>query len=60
MKAYGVKRKDRGCCPGHDLFPPDSYNSNRSKRAHARAAKIAHRRARRQARIEIRIALDEP
>ena len=27
MKAYGTKRKDRGCCPGHDKYPPDRYNS---------------------------------
>lgn len=20
MKAYGVKRKDAGCCPGHDKY----------------------------------------
>ena len=42
MKAYGVRRKDQGCCPGHDKFPPDSYNSKISKKAHAKAAKLAH------------------
>lgn len=46
MKPYGVDRKDRGCCPGHDKFPPDSYSSRRSHRAHARARRLAHKRAR--------------
>lgn len=27
MKPYGVKRKDQGCCPGHDKFPYESYGS---------------------------------
>lgn len=54
MKAYGVDRKDRGCCPGHDKFPSDSYNSRRSKKARARAARIAHKRARARAAAEIR------
>lgn len=36
MRAYGVDRKDFGCCPGHDKYPPDCYSSNRSKRARAR------------------------
>ena len=46
MKAYGVDRQDRGCCPGHDKFPCDSYNSRRSAKAHAKARRIAHKRAR--------------
>ncbi len=49
MKAYGVDRKDRGCCPGHDKFPCDSYNSRRSKKAHALASRLAHKRARARA-----------
>jgi len=53
MKAYGVDRKDRGCCPGHDKFPKDSYNSRRSKKARAQAKKIAHSRARARAKTEI-------
>jgi hypothetical protein len=53
MKAYGVNpRFDRGCCPGHDTFPRDSYKNSRSKRAHRRDTKIAHRRARRVAKKE--------
>lgn len=46
MRAYGVDRGDAGCCPGHDKFPPDSYNSARSRRAHAKARRISHKRAR--------------
>ena len=48
MKPYGVKRKDKGCCPGHDKFPKDSYNNKRSKKAHAKAKKKAHKRGRRE------------
>jgi hypothetical protein len=54
MRAYGVDRADRGCCPGHDKFPPDSYNSRRSNRAHSRARRIAHKRARARAKSEVR------
>ena len=36
-----------GCCPGHDTYPADTYNSNRSKRARARDIKKEHRHARR-------------
>lgn len=46
MKAYGVDRKDRGCCPGHDKFPNECYGSARSRRARAKANRIAHKRAR--------------
>ncbi|MBF0625833.1 MAG: hypothetical protein HQL82_13620 [Magnetococcales bacterium] len=42
MRAYGVRRKDRGCCPGHDKFSPDTYNNRRSKKAHDQAAQLAH------------------
>lgn len=46
MKPYGVNRRDRGCCPGHDKFPPDTYNSRRSKHARQKAKRCAHKRAR--------------
>ena len=46
MKAYGVDRRDRGCCPGHDKFPCDTYRNRRSKKARAVANRIAHKRAR--------------
>lgn len=54
MKAYGVDRKDRGCCPGHDKFPRDSYGSRRSAKAHAKARRSAHKRARARAAEELR------
>jgi hypothetical protein len=53
MRAYGVKRLDRGCCPGHDKFPSETYRSRRSKRARAEARRIAHKRARAWARVEL-------
>lgn len=52
MRAYGVKRGDRGCCPGHDKFPRDTYRSRRSKKARAKANRLAHKRARAWARAE--------
>lgn len=53
MKAYGVDRKDRWCCPGHDKFPAETYLNCRSKWAQTRDTKIAHRRARARARAEL-------
>lgn len=47
MKAYGVRRKDAGCCPGHDKYPRDSYECTRS---HARRARL--RPAKKHARAE--------
>jgi hypothetical protein len=36
MKAYGKKRKDGGCCPGHDKYPGDRYNTTTAtQRRHA-------------------------
>jgi len=46
MKCFGVDRKDRWCCPGHDKFPKEKYNNRRSVKAHRVATKIAHRRGR--------------
>jgi hypothetical protein len=46
MKAYGVKRQDRGCCPGHDKFPSIGYNM-RSRRSLKRWLKSAKARERR-------------
>lgn len=53
MRAYGVDRKDRGCCPGHDKFPPDTYSSRRSQRAHRKARRHAHKRARARERVQV-------
>ena len=46
MKAYGVKRKDFGCCPGHDRFPKFTYNSRRSKKARTKHKLISNKLAR--------------
>ena len=46
MKAYGVKKKDADCCPGHDKFSSETYKNNRSKRAQTRDTKYAHGRER--------------
>jgi hypothetical protein len=46
MKALGIRRKDWGCCPGHDKFSAETYNTNTSQKAHSRDTKFAHRRAR--------------
>lgn len=46
MKAYGTKRKDRGCCPGHDKHPKGTYKNRRSKKAHTRDKQVAHGKAR--------------
>lgn len=35
-----------GCCPGHDTFPNETYNSRRSKRARTRDKKVEHQLAR--------------
>lgn len=35
-----------GCCPGHDSFPDDHYNSRRSFHARSRDKKREHRYAR--------------
>lgn len=53
MKAYGVGRKDVGCCPGHDKYSPESYSNRRSKKAQTRDTKQAHGRARAQCRKEL-------
>ena len=52
MKPYGVKKKDAGCCPGHDKFAGDTYNTNTSQKAHTRDTKYAHSRERSRVKIE--------
>ena len=58
MKAYGVRTKDAGCCPGHDKYPRTSYEGTRS---HARRARLrpAKKHARAASRAEIRTAVAE-
>lgn len=48
MRAYGRRRKDFGCCPGHDKFPTEKYRSRRSTRAHRKRSAQMHQRARRE------------
>lgn len=47
MRAYGVRRKDRGCCPGHDKYSSERYNNDRGpkRRREQRGRKKAARRA---------------
>ena len=41
MKPYGIRRKDGGCCPGHDKHPTECYGNRRSKKARARGKTLA-------------------
>ena len=34
------------CCPGHDLFPSETYNSRRSKKARSRDKKLSSKMGR--------------
>ena len=52
MKAYGVRQCDRGCCPGHDKYPPDRYGCTRA-RARRRAQQPRKTSARQAGRKEI-------
>lgn len=58
MKGYGVRREDFGCCPGHDLFPKDKYNSRRSQRARAKGVKMSHQMGRSRLERELREEID--
>ena len=42
----GKQLRNSRCCPGHDVYPNETYSSNRSKRARARDIKIEHQHAR--------------
>lgn len=53
MKAYGVKKKDANCCPGHDKFSGETYRNRRSKKAQTRDTKYAHSRERSNSRIKL-------
>ena len=53
MKAYGVKKKDSGCCPGHNKFSDHSYNNQRSVRAKSKDTKYAHSRERSAIKISL-------
>jgi hypothetical protein len=55
MRTYGVDRKDRGCCPGHDKFPCEAYGTKASRRTFRRTTRVAHKRARARARARAAI-----
>jgi len=52
MTAYGVKRKDIGCCPGHDKYPKEVYLMT-SRVSRKRRLRHAKKSARMKAKIEI-------
>ena len=58
MKAYGIRKKDWGCCPGHDKFSNQKYNTNTSQKAHSRDTKYAHRRERLNVRIKLQTEIN--
>ena len=53
MQAYGKRKQDEMCCPGHSKFPLDKYNTRTSVKAHTRDTRYAHKRARSENRQEI-------
>src|SRR5262249_34853403 len=52
VKVYGARRRDRGCCPSHDNYPPDRYGCTRA-RARRRAQQPRKTSARLAGRKEI-------
>lgn len=57
MKAYGVKRKDKGCCPGHDKYPQERYNTTTTDQR-KRAQKSRKTRERMSIRAKIKRFLE--
>ena len=57
MKAYGVRTRDAGCCPGHDKYPRASYECTRSRARRARL-RPAKKHARAAGRRDIRTATE--
>lgn len=55
MHTYGLRNiYQRGCCPGHDPFPRDSYRNRRSVKKHRLITKIYRRIERRVTRMALR------
>lgn len=48
MKAYGVRKKDAGCCGGHDKHPPSILRYNNQKRAKFRKGDRSRKKRQRQ------------
>ena len=59
MKKQGIKRKDFGCCPGHDKFPNETYNTRTSMKAKRRTDQLANKRARAWGKVELLMELSE-
>ena len=59
MRKQGIKRKDSGCCPGHDKFPRETYGSRTSKKAKRRTDQLANQRARAWGKVELMKAVEE-
>ncbi len=59
MKAYGRRRQEAGCCPGHDKFPDGAYGSRQSQHAKARSDQALHQTARARAKAELAEELKE-
>lgn len=59
MRKQGIKRKDYGCCPGHDKFPRETYGSRPSLKAKRRTDRLANKRARAWKRVTIMNELKE-
>lgn len=53
MKPYGLPRF-ASCCPGHDKWPVESYDSRCSMHKFRRMVKKLHRRGRRVAKHALR------
>ena len=53
MRKQGIKRKDSGCCPGHDKFPREAYGTRTSMRAKRVTDMLANRRARAWGKVEM-------
>ena len=58
MKAYGVKKKDCGCCGGHDKYPPSCLRYNSQKRR-AEARKRKDRPRKKSARQDNKVSVRE-
>ena len=50
MKAYGVDKKDSGCCGRHDKYPPPKlrYSHQKRKGKHKRLNRARKKKARRE------------
>lgn len=59
MRKKSIKRHDFGCCLGHDKFPDHTYNTCASKKAKRRTDQLANMRARRWAKWELLIELEQ-